>query len=70
MRKVYVVAGATVAAIAVAFTSLPPASPARSAESGKSATAGLLPVSQVVLFSSGVGPSSARAPSRATPAWT
>ncbi len=56
MRKVYVVAGATVAAVAAALLVHHPASSAaRSRESGKSATAELLPVAQVVLFSSGVG---------------
>src|SRR5262245_2975840 len=61
MRKLSVVAGATVAALAVAFLMLPPRpSPAarteeKAKESGKSPTAALLPVAQVVLFSSGVG---------------
>ncbi|MBI1917864.1 MAG: DUF4139 domain-containing protein, partial [Planctomycetes bacterium] len=61
MRKLYVVAGVTVAAVAAALLLLPPRpSPAarteeRAKESGKSPTAALLPVAQVVLFSSGVG---------------
>jgi hypothetical protein len=59
MRKLHVVAGATVAAAAVALLIFLPASSARNtalkAESGKSPTAALLPISQVVLFSSGVG---------------
>src|SRR5262245_6096629 len=61
MRKLSVVAGATVAALAIAFLMrLLRPSPAlrtgaKAKESGKSPTAALLPVAQVVLFSSGVG---------------
>src|SRR5881628_3093994 len=61
MRKLYVVAGVTVAAVAAVLLVVPPrSSPAarteeKTKESGKSPTAALLPVAQVVLFSSGVG---------------
>ena len=74
MRKLSVVAGATVAALAVAFLMLPPRpSPAarteeKAKESGKSPTAALLPVAQVVLFSSGVGYFQARGQHRRRPA--
>src|SRR5262245_30835001 len=60
MRKLYVVAGSTVAAVAAVLLVVPlrPSPAARTAErakeSGKSPTAALLPVAQVVLFSSGV----------------
>src|SRR5687768_18037190 len=60
MRKLYILVGATIAASAAALLTTQPApSSARNeekkAEAGKSPTASLLPVSQVVLFSSGVG---------------
>jgi len=67
MRKRYVVAGATVAAVAAAFFAVQQGhssvteketrktEAATAKETGKSPTAGLLPISQVVLFSSGVG---------------
>ena len=61
MRKIYVLAGLGLMAVAVAFLVLQPGqSVAKNAthsraEAGKSATADLLPISQVVLFSSGVG---------------
>ena len=61
MRKVYVLAGLSLMAVAVVFLVLQPGqSVAKNAahnraEAGKSATADQLPISQVVLFSSGVG---------------
>src|SRR5262245_42216827 len=63
MRPVYLLVGmvATAAAAGALLVSQPGSSPAttnnssKSAEAGKSATAQLLPITQVVLFSSGVG---------------
>src|SRR5262245_18445530 len=60
MRKLYVVTGGTVAFLAAAFFALQPGTSSAAKneskkESGKSPTAGLLPIGQVVLFSSGVG---------------
>src|SRR5262245_61664192 len=58
MRKTCVLAGMTAAALTATLLFLQPSrSPARadSKETGKSSTAALLPISQVVLFSSGVG---------------
>src|SRR5262245_14559537 len=61
MRRIYMIAGlAGVALAASAFVLLPPLSmaenkAAKASESNKSSTAQLLPITQVVLFSSGVG---------------
>ena len=58
MRRAYLLGGVAAAAAAAALWAARPAASADRAEareSGKSATASLLPVSQVVLFSSGVG---------------
>src|SRR3954451_20506827 len=59
MRRAYLMAGALAVAAAAAFLAVQPGlsfAPRNEAkESGKSPTAALLPVSQVVLFSSGVG---------------
>src|SRR3954453_16360577 len=60
MRRVYLLAPLAAALLAVGLFSLKPALSSAEAEKaraepGKSATAGLVPVSQVVLFSSGVG---------------
>ena len=61
MRRAYLAAGLAALVASAAFLVLPPRpSPAarteeKAKESGKSPTAALLPVAQVVLFSSGVG---------------
>jgi hypothetical protein len=59
MRRAYLAAGLAVAAAAALYVTQPSFSTAKNdeakKEAGKSATAGLLPISQVVLFSSGVG---------------
>jgi hypothetical protein len=59
MRRAYLAAGLAVAAAAALYVTQPSFSTARNEgarkAAGKSATAGLLPISQVVLFSSGVG---------------
>src|SRR5262249_19128481 len=59
MSRAYLVAGLAAVAAAALYVAQPTFSTARSGEgkkeAGKSATADLLPVAQVVLFSSGVG---------------
>jgi hypothetical protein len=61
MRRAYLAAALAALAASAAFLVIPPRSSSaarteeKAKESGKSPTAGLLPVAQVVLFSSGVG---------------
>src|SRR5215468_1204549 len=59
MRRAYLAAGLVAVAAAALYVASPGTSSARNEgakkEAGKSATADLLPISQVVLFSSGVG---------------